>query len=202
MASNNVIAVTFSEESKAYQAFSELRQASEQERIGLAGAAVIERTTDGQLRIRDHRDSNADYGVATGSLIGMLIGVLGGPLGMLLGWGAGALIGSSVDIRRADRGAEVLSEFSHAVPPGQTALLAEVNEFATEVVDSIMTPLGGTVHRRSVDEVLTELESAHAAAEAAQAEARRVMREEKRTERKEKLEERLSALRSRLRIGG
>ncbi len=49
-------------------------------------AAVVERTSKGELRIGESTDS---FGVdrASGSPIGLLAGVLGGPLGLLLGWG-------------------------------------------------------------------------------------------------------------------
>lgn len=201
MADTNVIAVTFPEESKAYQALSELRQASDAGRLDLVSAAVVRRAPDGHLSVPEQEDAAGAAGTTTGGLVGMLIGVLGGPLGMLMGWGAGALVGGLLDIDRAERSADVLTEFGQAVPPGQTALLAQVTEYATEVVDGQVSALGGTVYRRPVTEVVAELEAASAAAEAAQAEARRVVREQKRSERKEKLDERLASLKTRLHIG-
>ncbi len=164
-------------------------------------AAVVRRAPDGHLSVPEQEDAAGAAGTATGGLVGMLIGVLGGPLGMLMGWGAGALVGGLLDIDRAERSADVLTEFGQAVPPGQTALLAQVTEYATEVVDGQVSALGGTVYRRPVTEVVAELEAASAAAEAAQAEARRVVREQKRSERKEKLDERLASLKTRLHIG-
>ena len=190
MADTNVIAVTFPEESKAYQALSELRQASDAGRLDLVSAAVVRRAPDGHLSVPEQEDTTGAAGTATGGL-----------LGMLMGWGAGALVGGLLDIDRAERSADVLTEFGQAVPPGQTALLAQVTEYATEVVDGQVSALGGTVYRRPVTEVVAELEAASAAAEAAQAEARRVVREQKRSERKEKLDERLASLKTRLRIG-
>ena len=52
----NVIAVTFDEQSKAYQALSTLKGLDREGRIELKSAAVVERNTAGQLQItRGHR---------------------------------------------------------------------------------------------------------------------------------------------------
>ena len=51
MADTNVIAVTVPEESKAYQALSELRQASDAGRLDLVSAAVVRRAPDGRLSV-------------------------------------------------------------------------------------------------------------------------------------------------------
>ncbi len=202
---HNVIAVTFADGSKEYQALSVLRQADQDGRVGVRGAAIIERRPGENIRIREGEDNVIGGGTAGGSLIGMLIGVLGGPVGVLLGLGAGAAIGAAVDLDRADEGDELLTQMSMAIPVGSSALIAEVDEYAVEVVDGEMAALGGTVTRRPAEEVLAELEAAEQAARASEKEARRVMREAKKAERaekreqgKEKWDERLSALKVKL----
>ena len=94
---------------------------------------------------------------------------------------------------------------SKSIPNGKTAIIAEVDEAAVEVVDGEMAAFGGTVTRRPAEEVLAELEAAEEAARASEKEARRVMREAKKAERtekheqsKEKWDERLSALKDKL----
>jgi len=78
---------------------------------------------------------------------------------------------------------------SEKIEPGHTVLVAEVGETATEVVDTTMATLGGTVTRRSAAEVYDEIQSAKAAQDAADAEARRVLREQRRAEHKDKWEQ-------------
>ena len=80
-----------------------------------------------------------------------MIGVIGGPIGMLFGWTGGLLVGGAFDIRRADRSDSVLGEISRYIPLGGTAVVAEVDEYAVEVVDKLMTELGGTVYRRPAE---------------------------------------------------
>ena len=179
---HNVVMVTFAENSKAYEALSVLKRADAEGRVAVLGAAVAERQPDGKIRVPEGADNILGAGVAGGSLIGMLIGVLGGPLGLLFGWGTGALVGGLFDFDRADRGGEVLTQMGTAVPVGQTALVAEVKEYAVEVIDDEMAGLGGTVVRRPAEEVLAELEASEEAARAADKEARRVMREHRKAE--------------------
>ena len=94
----------------------------------------------------------------------MLVGVLGGPVGVLLGWGAGALMGGAFDVDRAVTSDEALTVLGRAIPPGSTALIASVEEPAVEVIDAEMYTLGGEVTRRTVAEVMGELEVAEEAA--------------------------------------
>ena len=76
MAKDNVVVVRFTEPSKAYQALTALKECDASGRIGLESAAVVERTSEGELRIAESTDSFG-VGTASGSLIGMLVGVLG-----------------------------------------------------------------------------------------------------------------------------
>jgi uncharacterized membrane protein len=197
----NMIAVTFPEQSKAYQALSVLRDADAAGRIKVLGAALVERDASGALRMPESTHNVAGAATAGGGLVGLLIGVLGGPLGMLLGWSTGTLVGSTVDIERADTRGILIEEYARAVPTGSTALVAEVEEPAVEVIDGEMAKLGGTVLRRPAEEVLAELEAAEEAAAAAEREARKELREKKKADRKEKYEERKTKLKEKLGLG-
>ena len=197
----NVIAVTFDEPSKAYQALSTLKGLDREGRIELKSGAVVERGATGQLQIPEGTDNAGGEGFLGGGLVGMLVGVLGGPLGMLLGLGAGGLIGGLYDIDQADMQDQTLAQVGRHIPPGRNALLAEVDESADDVIDGAMTAQGGTVLRRSADDVLAEIEAAEEAAEEAQRQARKMARERKKAELHEKYEDRKTHLREKLHIG-
>jgi Protein of unknown function (DUF1269) len=66
-----------------------------------------------------------------------------------------------------------LSQISGSVRPGHAALLVVVSEQSREVVDVAMSNLGGTVVRRSVDDVEAEVAAAEKAQRKAKAEARK-----------------------------
>ena len=200
MAQQNVVVIGFTEPSKAYQALSVLKSCDADGRIGLESAAVVERTPEGALRIPESADNAELVGMASGSVVGMLIGVLGGPVGMLLGWGAGAMMGGAFDLDRAVTSDEALTVLGTAIPAGSTAVIANIEEPAVEVIDGEMKKLDGEVTRRSVSEVMGELEAAENAADAAAREARRAIREQRKAdlsagveERKGKLKEKLHA---------
>jgi uncharacterized membrane protein len=197
---NNVVVVQFKETSTAYQALSVLKECDAEGRIVLQSAAVVERTAKGELRIPDSTDSVGLIGTVSGSLIGMLVGVLGGPVGLLLGWGAGAVMGSAVDVVRAETSDEALSSLGRALPPGSTGIIANVTEPAVEVLDGEMAKLDGRVTRRPVSDVMDELDAAQEAADAAAREARRVVRAKRKAEVAAGFDERVGHLKEKLRV--
>ena len=181
---DNIVVVTFDESSKAYQALSVIKGCAAEGRIGLEEAVVVERTTDGELRMVERTDNAELVGTASGSLLGMLVGVLGGPVGVLAGWGAGALVGGAWDLSRVDTSDEAIALLSRAITPGSNAVIASVHEPAAEVIDDEMNMLGGEVTRRPVIEVSAELDAAEQAAEAAAREARNTLRDQRKAKMK------------------
>ena len=145
-------------------------------------------------------DNIALVGTVSGSLIGMLIGVLGGPVGVLVGWGADALTGGTIDIVGVTKSEEALTALGRAIPPESTAVIAIVTEPAVEVIDGEMAKLGGEVTRRTVVDVMAELEAAEEAADAAAHEARRTLREKRKTELSATLDARVKTLKEKLHV--
>ncbi len=185
----NLIAISFADASKAYQSLAELKQAAAQTRVELESAAVVERSADGSFLAKDGVVDDAIGGkVLTGSLIGGLIGLLAGPLGLLLGGATGAAFGSLDTIDDAARRTSLLEQFMDCMPPGSTAVVAIVGEYADEVVDTLSASLGGQLLRRPVSAVQAEVDAQMEALESAAKEARRVLRERQRDEWRQKCE--------------
>ena len=206
MADENVVLVTFDEESKACQAASALKGASGEGRIELHAVAVVQRAEDGTLRVKEGDADDFPAGTwtggivggTTGGIIGLTLGTLGGPLGILLGGTSGVLLGSLIDMDDADRAESVLATMARAIEPTKTGLIADVTEPAIEVVDSEMGRMGGEVVRRPVVDVEAEIAAAEDAARAAEEEAQRKLREERKAERKEKVQEKVESLKAKL----
>ena len=198
MSAHNVIAVSFEDRSKAYEALSELKGAALEGRVDVLSATIVTRDEYGRLSSPEGGDAVGGAATLGGSLIGLMIGVIGGPIGMLFGWTGGLVVGGAFDIRRADRTDSVLGEISRAIPLGGTAVVAEVEEYAFEVVDTLMLELGGTVYRRPTELVLAEIEAAEDAYRTAQKEADRIVREQRKAERRQNAQERMAELKEKL----
>jgi uncharacterized membrane protein len=197
MAGEDVIVVSFAEDGSAYEAFTNLKELDEQGQVSVEGAAIVQREEDGRIVTKDSVDSKQFAGTATGGLIGLLVGILGGPFGVLIGGATGLLIGSLYDSKDADETESVLAQISSAMRPGQTVVLAEVGEPSDEVVDQAMARLGGTVLRRSVEEVEAEIAAAEHAERAARREARKELLETRRSRAKEEIRRMVDALKAR-----
>jgi uncharacterized membrane protein len=197
----NVLAVNFSEDSKAYEALSQLKDLDGQSQVELAGAAVVVRSEDGHVEIKDEVGDTGYSGTATGGVIGLIVGILGGPFGVLIGGATGLLIGSLFDLDDEEETESALSAISRSVRAEHPALLAEVSEQSSDVIDAAMEGLGGTVLRRSLDDVNAEIAAAEDAQAAAKREARKQLREARRTEVKEKIREKIDELKAKLRGG-
>jgi uncharacterized membrane protein len=195
---DSVIAVSFGEDSKAYDAMTKLKELDAQHQIDLAEAAVVVRREDGQLETKDVVGDESLSGTATGGTIGLIIGILGGPFGILLGGATGLLIGSLFDVSDDEESDSVLTELGRFVLVGRTTLLAEVEEQSPEVVDTAMAELGGTIVRRDVEDVEAEIAAAEDAQSAARRAARKELHEKRRAQAKEKIHAKLEELKAKL----
>ena len=180
----NEIAVSlrFANPSTAYQALSDLKHLSPAT-TEVRGAVLVERHEDGAVRVPEGMDTEEGRNTAVGGLVGSLVGILGGPLGVLMGWGVGALIGGGYDYKRAERAVEAVTAFIPYVPPGGTAILAEIGETDPIPLDRLAERYEAVLERRPVDSVRAELKAMEKAAERARKEEARQKRDRGHAER-------------------
>lgn len=174
MAESNIVVATFEDESKTYQAFSEIKHAAAEGKLKIQGLTIMHRSLDGRFEVRDA--AMKPYGGAVaGGLIGALVGLMGGPLGILLGWGAGSLIGGFRDAKELISDRTLIQRLTEDMTVGSTALVGELEESNENIVNRIIRRLGGEVLRRPTDEVEADIAAAENAQESAAREAQRVM---------------------------
>lgn len=176
---HNVIVVHFPETSVAYQGFSALKTEAAEGRVGLKIAGIVERHPTEGIRVVESVDTKGGAAIGAGSLIGAVVGIFGGPIGVLLGLGAGSLIGANVERNRAIDIGTGVSILEEQIVVGETVVIADVEEYATEVLDKVFGALGGQIARFDRETVVAQISAAEAATQAAREEAARVMNEKK-----------------------
>lgn len=194
----NVLVVTFSEDSNAYEAMTVLKELDSQHQVHLEGVAVVLRDEDGHVVVKDEADDESYGGTFGGGLVGLLIGIIGGPIGILIGGATGVLIGSLFDANDADDTESDLADVSKSVRVGRTAVLADVTEPSTDVIDDAMSRLGGEVLRRSVEDVEAEIAAIEQAQRKAKREARKQLLEARHNKHKEEIRGKIEELKARL----
>ena len=194
----NVLAINFDDDTKAYTALTSLKQLDEQGQVELADAAVVLRGDDGHIETKEEVGGPEFAGSATGGVLGLIIGVIGGPLGVLIGGYTGLLMGSIFDLGEADDTESALVAVARSVRPGHPALVAVATEQSPEVLDAAMTTAGGTIMRRSLDEVLSEIAAAEDAQRAAEREARKKLRDEREAKTKEDVHAKIEELKAKV----
>jgi len=196
----NVIVVGFADDRTAFEALTTLKELDSQGQVRVVEAAVVTRTDDGQVHVKDEVGDDPLVGTASGGLIGLVIGILGGPLGVLIGGASGLLLGSLYDMADADDTDSVLGEMSKMVQVGRNSLLAQVVEQSPEVIDAAMARMSGTVVRRAKYEVANEIAAAEGAQRKAKQEARKELRKERHEEHREEVDAKVAELKSKLHL--
>ena len=157
---SNVVVLSFHEESRAFEALALLKTAAMGLEVKLHNAVVVQRDAHGMLSIKEQASDGAVASVAlNGTLIGALVGMLAGPLGILLGGVYGAVFGQCVALDRAQDRASVIDQIGTVIPQGSTALIAQIDERNSVAVEGIAKQLDGTVLRRPLDVVQSEVQA-------------------------------------------
>jgi uncharacterized membrane protein len=194
----NVLAVSFSEHSSAYEALSRLKELDAEGAISLREAAVVVRQEDGKIVTKEEIADESWDGTASGGLIGLMVGVLGGPFGVLVGGATGVLVGSLFDMDDDEDTESALADIAKSVSVATPALLADVLEASPTAIDAAMANLGGTVMRRSAADVRAEIAAAEEAQREAKKHARKELHEARKKKQKEQVDSKLADLKTKL----
>ncbi|GAB1421876.1 DUF1269 domain-containing protein [Anaerolineales bacterium] len=88
-----LVFVSFPDHSAAHNSLEYLKQIQHQHQLKIEDVAIIERDSDGQLKIQELQDIGGIKGAGIGSISGAVVGMIAGPLGMVFGAVAGAITG-------------------------------------------------------------------------------------------------------------
>ena len=157
---DKVIVAVFATQNQAYDAAREIQNLDKDSIIELKRGAITTKDAKGNLTIPDTKGVGAAWGLLGGGLIGGLLGALLGPVGVavgaaasaaatgaLVGAASGGFVGTTVDLVEYGLSEDFIDDVSTQINPGDTALIAEVDEGSTESIDRIVTLHGGRVYR-------------------------------------------------------
>jgi uncharacterized membrane protein len=113
-------------------------------------AAVVTKDSKGNLRVPDTKGDEVPWGTLGGPIVGGLIGLIAGPTGAAIGAGAGLLAGWTGDLVHLGMDEDTLDAVSREVNPGDSAIVAEIDEGSTEPVDNIVASHRGQIYRTDV----------------------------------------------------
>lgn len=149
------VLVVFPDAPKAYEGIQVLRDLHSEGSLTLYSTAVIERTRNGDLSIKE-RQTDGPVGTALGALIGGLVGLFASPVGAAIGAGSGASLGALRDLFVLGVSKDFLESVGRTLVPGKIAVLAEISEEWVTPLDVRIAAIGGTVIREVRNDFIDE----------------------------------------------
>ena len=161
-----MVVAVFDNETAALEGLRELRDLHSEGGVSLYASAVVVKDNAGKISVKRDADQGP-AGLVLGMLVGGLVGALGGPGAVPLGGYIGGLAGLLFDLGKFGIDLSFFDDVSKALTGGKAAVLAEVEESWTSLLDERLGKHGGTVYRRfRIDVVEDQLARDGAAREA------------------------------------
>jgi uncharacterized membrane protein len=154
-----LLILSLAQADQAERALQVLKQAIKQKEISILNAAVLVKTADGRVSLKEVEDVGSKQGALFGAISGGLIGLIGGPVGVVIGAVAGAASGSAA-ARWLDMGFpdEYLKKVQANLQPGRSALLVLLEQEQVEKVTQVLSEFGGELLRQELtDEMVSQL---------------------------------------------
>jgi uncharacterized membrane protein len=140
------IVAIFDTQHQAYDAARAIQQLGE-DTVRVKQAAIVIKDDQGTLSVPDTTELGVS-GVMLGEpIVGSAIGLLAGSLGVAAGILLGSLVGRVVEVANREQQLDFRNAAGDLLEPGQAAIVAEVDEDATEPIDAAVTRYSGRINR-------------------------------------------------------
>ena len=148
-----IIATFEHDEEKAATVLEGLQEAAAEGAMHLDAAAVIVKTGEGEIEVKDVGDVDAKHGRVFGAITGAMIGLLGGPVGAVVGGVVGAATGGAA-ARMIDLGVpnKLIKDIENGLHPGSSAIIAYVEADWVDRAVAALQEYGAVVHRETIKE--------------------------------------------------
>ena len=146
-----IIATFEHDEDKAGEVLNAFQQAAAEDALTLDAAAVIVKTKEGEIEVKDVGDVDSKHGRVFGAITGAVIGLLGGPVGAVIGGVAGAATGGAaakfIDSGVPDR---MIEDIKNGLHPGSSAIIAYVEIDWVDRAVSALQAQGAVVNHETI----------------------------------------------------
>lgn len=148
-----MLAIRFDHPLKAQECLMAMLRIAGQDVVRIEDAAIVDKDTNGKIRLRQSKDINAGQGATSGGLYGSLIGIIGGPIGMLaggaLGAAAGGLWGKLRDIGIDD---DHMKDMGERILPGENLLFLLLHDVNRPLFCREMKRFDGMLFESTADD--------------------------------------------------
>jgi uncharacterized membrane protein len=152
---NEMLVAVFDSEDAAVRGMRSLDDLHKEGGISLYASALITRGKDGNISVKQQSEL-APLGTAIGLLVGGITGILGGPAGSAVGASLGGYIGLLADWARTGVDLKFLDDVGRTLTVGKAAVLAEIEESWTSILEPRLREQGATVFRRFRTDVVED----------------------------------------------
>lgn len=146
----NLLIASCKQEAEAIAASNKLNELETIGDITIYERVIIKKNEDGEAAVLQ-ADTNEGVRTLSGMAIGTLVGSLAGPVGVVAGMLTGTLAGMVSEEDHYGFTEDFTSKVLAQLQPGETAVVAEIDEDNKIFVDSSLKPLGATLTRTDVD---------------------------------------------------
>ncbi len=152
---NELLVAVFDTEDAAVKGMGTLKDLHKEGGLSLYAWALIVRGRDGAISVKQ-QSVEAPLGTALGLLMGGIAGIVGGPAGSAVGASLGAYVGLLADWAHAGIDLKFLDDAGKTLGVGKAAVLAEIEESWTSLLEPRLREQGGLVFRRFRTDVVDD----------------------------------------------
>jgi uncharacterized membrane protein len=139
---SDLIVVTFDDLEGARAAMSEIRRLEAENVIELEDTAIVERSADGAVHVKNELTGATETGAVIGALAGAILLFFFPVAGLAIGAAAGAAIGS---LFQTGVEPKFVDDVKAQLSPGHSALFLVVRKAAADAITAAMRPFKGEV---------------------------------------------------------
>jgi uncharacterized membrane protein len=145
------ISIVFPDVAGAQQGLAILKDLHGQGLLAVYGSAVLAKDTDSRVRLE--AVDEGPFGLTVGGLTGGILGLPAGPVGAALGAAGGSTLGAFKELIHEQGRDSFLQRTASQMPPGWSAVAAELAEFGDCRLEARMGAIGGLVMRDARSDV-------------------------------------------------